>query len=252
MGDAISSVRLLVSDIDGTLLDRGRPTVGLSSLRALLQAYRHQVKLVYATGRSLESTLELVRGGVLPEPDAIAGFVGTEIGLAPGFEPLEEWAEQIAAGWNRSRAVAVALSFPRVRSQPERFQSPLKASFYLDAPEVVPVLERALAAQRAGARVIYSCDRYLDLIPAAAGKRNAAEHLRARFHIPQSGVLTAGDSGNDLDMLLDGRFHGVAVGNAEQELRGVVKAEHLHASDLPHAAGVLEGAEAFQFWTFRS
>lgn len=84
-----SSVRVLVTDIDGTLLDEGVPTPGLATLRLLIENQQDAVRVVYATGRSFFSTWKLVLADVLPVPDSIASSVGTEVWLPPCTGVLE-------------------------------------------------------------------------------------------------------------------------------------------------------------------
>jgi sucrose-6F-phosphate phosphohydrolase len=240
--------RLLVSDIDGTLLDNGAPTPGLETLRLVLYAHRDEVRLIYATGRSFESTRDLVVSGALPGPDGIAAFVGTEVWLPPWERQSRDFGNAVSQGWDLDAVLAVAAAFPALEPQPGEFQTLLKASYYLEDAAALPVLEKSLEDVGAGARLIYSCNRYLDIVPARAGKRNAVEFICRRWGADPRYVLVCGDSGNDLDMLQDPQFRGVAVGNSEEEVRCLVKAGPLHESSLPYAAGVLEGAEAFDFW----
>jgi sucrose-6F-phosphate phosphohydrolase len=240
--------RLLVSDVDGTLLDEGRPTAGLETLRTLVETMRPRIRLVYATGRTFDSMTELIGDGVLPRPDAMATSVGTELWLTPFDGADADYQNHISRGFNRERVMAAAVSFPQITPQPDEYQSPVKASFFLEDPEVVPRFEELLARADAGGRVIYSCDRFLDVLPRLAGKRNAVDHLCDRLGIRRSRVMVAGDSGNDLDMLSDPDFRAVAVGNAGKELECIGDDPSEHQSMLPHAAGVLEGAEVFGFW----
>lgn len=247
--DLVESSRLLVSDIDGTLLDSGRPTAGLETLKTLVEVKRPRVRLVYATGRTFGSMRSLLDRGVLPRPDAVVSSVGTELWLKP-FEAADPgYYGHVAEGFNRERVMAAAVSFPRIRPQPDEYQSPVKASFYLEDPEILEGFEELLERAKAGARVVYSCNRYLDVLPRKAGKRNAVEYLRRLVGIRRSRVMVAGDSGNDLDMLSDPDFRAVAVGNAEAELDSFGSGSADHRSVLPHAAGVLEGAEVFGFWS---
>ena len=241
--------RILACDIDGTLLDGGLPTAGLDTIRALVDLKGPQLVLVYATGRSLESTFDLISRGILPRPHAIAANVGTEIWINP-FEQLDaEYQSEVKTGYSRERVVAAAVSFSQITLQPDEFQSPIKASFYLEEPEMLPAFEELLCRSGAHARVVYSGNKFLDVIPHKAGKRNAVDHMRRRLRIRRSRVLVAGDSGNDLDMLADPEFLAVAVGNAKEELDSIGESSTEHQSRLPHAAGVLEGAEVFGFWS---
>jgi sucrose-6F-phosphate phosphohydrolase len=240
--------RLLVSDIDGTLLDKGVPTPGLETLRLVLYTHRDEVKLVYATGRSCESTRELIDSGMLPRPDGIAAFVGTEVWLPPWLASASSYRARVTEGWNVDSVRKVASAFAALELQPERFQTALKASYYLSDPEVLPPLEHALHDVDTRAKLIYSCNKYLDIVPARAGKREAVRFFCEHWSIDERYVLACGDSGNDIDMLTEPGFRGVAVGNSESELERLADPKALHRSSLPHAAGVLDGAEVFCFW----
>lgn len=243
----MNAQRLLVSDIDGTLLQEGRPTPGLDTLKVVLEAKNGSTRLVYATGRTFASTCELIEAGTLPPADAVAALVGTEVWLPPWEQAEEAYRRSLLEGWDLEALKAVAASFDALREQPDEFQTNLKLSFYLDDEGQLEGLHHALKERGLQFRLIYSGGEFLDLIPARAGKRRAVEFLQRAWQIPRAQVLTAGDSGNDTDMLADPRYQGVAVGNAQEELQDL-HARRLHLADLPHAAGVLEGAEEFDFW----
>jgi sucrose-6F-phosphate phosphohydrolase len=241
-----SGARILVSDIDGTLLNEGRPTVGLGTLSASL-AVAGPVRLVYATGRPFGSTRDLVTEGVLPPPDAVAALVGTEIWRPPWEKPDQDYSRAISPGWNRRAVMQSAATFPELAPQPARFQSLFKASFYLEDPGRLPAFKRELLTRGVRARVIYSKGRFLDVIPEHSGKRGAVEYLRKLWGVGSACVLVAGDSGNDMDMLKEPDFMSVAVGNSEDKLKNLSDEESFHLASLPFAAGVLEGAEEFEF-----
>jgi sucrose-6F-phosphate phosphohydrolase len=241
-----SGKRILVSDIDGTLLNEGRPTVGLGTLGSVL-ARAGPVRLVYATGRSFGSTRDLVTEGFLPPPDAVAALVGTEVWLPPWEKPDPGFLRAISAGWERRTVMEAASVFAELDPQPARFQSVVKASFYLSNPSRLPSFKRELNSRGVRARVIYSGGKYLDVIPEESGKRSAVEYLRDLWGVESSNVLVAGDSGNDLDMLKEPDFMSVAVGNSEDKLKKLSGEDTFHLSSLPFAAGVLEGASEFDF-----
>ena len=53
-------------------------------------------------------------------------------------------------------------------------------------------------------------------------KKQAVEYLANYYNIPFSEVMAVGDSTNDIP-LLDGEWHGVAVGTAHPDLKAVAK-----------------------------
>ena len=100
--------RVLVSDIDGTLLKAGRPTAGLETLRLMIDHGEPGMRLAYATGRTMQSVLDLVRDGTLPEPHAVASLVGTEVWLPPWSRADEAYSAWIAEHWSRERLLETA------------------------------------------------------------------------------------------------------------------------------------------------
>jgi sucrose-6F-phosphate phosphohydrolase len=245
----VTDRRILASDIDGTLLLDDEPTPGLETLRLLLQNAPADVRLVYVSGRSFAQTQPLVKQGILPPADAIAAMVGTELWLPPWDEPDPEYHRLLSRSWDREAVARVVQGFDEVRPQPERYQTDLKASYFCEDQTVVERLREALNKRGLRARIIWSAGKHLDLLPRAAGKLQAVEFVRRRWQVPPKLVLVSGDSGNDRSMLAEPGYLSVAVGNAEPELDDLPDGQRFHQADLPYAAGVLEGAEAFDFWT---
>ena len=242
--------RVLVSDIDGTLLLQGEPTDGLKELSRLLARYRSGVRLIYATGRTFTSTWDRIERGILPVPDAIASLVGTEVWFPPWNNPSQGHALYIKNGWDRSAVEDIAHVFRTIlEPQEDMFQSPFKASYILHDPAAIRIIQECLTSHSIQAQVIFSCNRYLDFLPLRAGKNRAADYCCHRWKIPTGRVLACGDSENDSDMLTDPQKLAVVVGNAENTLRRMRENSTFHIADAPFAMGVLEGADSFQFWS---
>ncbi|MBN2529274.1 MAG: HAD-IIB family hydrolase [Deltaproteobacteria bacterium] len=244
------SKHILASDIDGTLLRDGRATPGLKALKRLVENHRDAVALVYATGRSIGSTLSLIETGVLPKPKAIASFVGTEIWF-PSWYFSDTYRHYISEGWHRMEILHIAQTVFRLQLQDAHFQSPHKLSFFLNSHATVFDLKEYLTNKNFPARVVYSCGKYLDILPARAGKASALRFLRQKWQVSSRNVLACGDSGNDIDMLTAPGTCNVAVGNLERELQHLSSEGHFYVAELPYAGGVLEGAAAFDFWPRR-
>jgi sucrose-phosphate synthase len=65
-----------------------------------------------------------------------------------------------------------------------------------------------------------------------------------RFGIDMSHVLTAGDSGNDIDMLR-GLSRGIVVGNYSKEVGVLKKSKDVYFSAQTNAAGILDGLKHY-------
>ena len=94
------------------------------------------------------------------------------------------------------------------------------------------------------AKVIFSGNKNLDIIPQAAGKGEVIEYLRQQLNISAKQVVVAGDSGNDVDMFIP-PYRGIVVGNADPDLEQL-KGDHIYHARAFYAAGVLEGLKYWQ------
>jgi sucrose-phosphate synthase len=96
------------------------------------------------------------------------------------------------------------------------------------------------------ANVVLSHGAYLDVLPLRASKGTAIRYLSMKWHLPPERMLVAGDSGNDEEMLR-GDVLSVVVANHTDELECLRDQSRLHFAAQPHAWGVLEGLEHFDF-----
>ena len=83
-------------------------------------------------------------------------------------------------------------------------------------------LERYRNQNISGVEVNSGADTIVEFISADYSKGKAVEFLAKHFNIPLERVMTVGDSTNDIT-LIQGPWHGVAVGGAVDELKKVAK-----------------------------
>ena len=241
---------VLASDIDNTLTG-DRPA--LDRLRTELEILREkgELFLILSTGRRLDQVIDGFEDEGIPVPDAVVSQVGTEIFLPPftrGKAPLPVWHDMLMEDFSREEALKVLHGVEGVEMQPEKFNTPLKVSCYLDgAPDpeaaVAEIRERLKYRSDGLCQVVWSSGRDLDLIPVAAGKGNAIRFVINLQGLHADTILVAGDSGNDRSMF-DEFQRGIVVGNARPELLQLKK-EHpipeFYFARESGAAGVREG-----------
>ncbi len=237
--------RILISDIDNTLIGDREAT------RALLERIREfggRIALGVATGRTLESTLKVLREWQVPLPSVLITDVGSEIYYGPGMERDRSWSQHIDYRWNPEGIREVVAELPGLSLQEPEHQRRHKLSYYLD-PDKAPALRairRALRKEGLHANLIYSHGMYLDFLPVRASKGRAVRYVAVKWGIPMDHILVAGDSGND-EELLTGETLAVVVGNHSEELADLEGREGIYFAQGEYARGILEG---FEHWGF--
>ncbi|MGG2461457.1 trehalose-6-phosphate synthase [Streptomyces sp. RGM 3693] len=232
-------VRVLVTDLDGTLL--GGDRAARQRLRRALD--RHpEITVVFATGRGLPSVRSrLARDPLLPAPRWIIADVGASIIDGSGMTHVDGLEAELRAGWPGAERVRAALRrFPELVHQ-DGVPQDGRCSFFL-APEHLSA-EITGVVERLGCSWSYSAGRYFDVLPPHAGKGQAVQRLADKVQWPVSGLLVAGDSLNDLSLFRLGA-HGVIMGNAEPALPAQVPDSDLvHRPPLDGAAAILDALE---------
>ena len=226
---------VLATDLDGTLL-AGSPDAR-RRVRELFAAKEAGARLVFVTGRGLESILPLLSDPTIPVPDYIIADVGATV-VHGDLRPVGNLQDEIAARWPGSQAVLKALAgFPGLRRQ--SVPQERRCSFLAGEAEVTPALRAAVDAL--GCDLLLSAGCYLDVLPRGVGKGPAILRLAQAVGLDPATIVVAGDTLNDLSMFETG-LHGVVVGRAEPALVEAVRKRPLvHIAAGEGCDGILEG-----------
>ena len=259
---------ILATDLDGTIIPpQGAEAVGpgLSEFRELLGT-RSDVVLAYVTGRHLE----LARKGIslldLPEPDLLVCDVGTSVyRFGPGgyeLDPDYREAMANALGDVSPGAIRRALGgIGALEMQEGEKQADFKISYYVakqaDSDVVLREARSRLSGLGASASLVHSHEvnggrGLLDVLPGGVAKDRAVLHLHEHIGVGREQLVYAGDSGNDLAVMLAG-YRAVVVGNATADFKDQVRresidegvADRVYFARERYASGVLEGCRHF-------
>ncbi len=234
-----------ITDIDNTLLGDRK---GQEALVAWLKANAGFNIFGIATGRPLESAIDILRKNRMPIPDVLITSVGSEIHYGLRGTPDIGWANHIRHLWRREDVLHVMKEVPGIRLQSAENQREFKLSYLVNTQKMPPVEEihQLLRQHHLHAQVIYSHGEFLDLLPIRASKGHAIRYLSYKWGLPLSNFLVSGDSGNDIEMLV-GDTMAVVVGNHSPELTHLKVITQIYFALAHHAHGILEGMQHYKF-----
>ncbi|MBX6394085.1 MAG: HAD-IIB family hydrolase, partial [Burkholderiales bacterium] len=231
---------LLATDLDGTFL-AGAPEARQTLYQLI--ARNPDIKLAYVTGRGLESVLPLLFDPSLPDPDYIICDVGATVVAGNNLLPIQPLQGEIALRWPGEQKVAAAFAdHPRLVRQ--NTPQERRCSYFCESDDVDDEIERI--AHSLGCDVLFSADRYLDILPKGVNKGSTLRALVEHLGIDSDRVLVAGDTLNDLSMYQQG-FKGVCVGGSEAGLIEATRAlpQVLHA-EREGCGGILDAIAHFR------
>jgi Cof subfamily protein (haloacid dehalogenase superfamily) len=240
-------IRLLLSDVDGTLVTRDKRLTAQSAAaaRALQQA---GIGLAITSSRpprglrmlvqplALQGLLAGFNGGLIVEPDFLpverhgldpkAARQALELiqdqGLDPWLYTQDSWLVRDAEGAHVARdehAVQFAPQVVRSFSDEDLAQAYKVVGVSDDYARVAETerLAQGLLGERASA--VRSQHYYLDVTNPNANKGAVVDMLSRRLGIPAEQIATIGDMANDVSMFRKSGFS-IAMGNATDEVKG--------------------------------
>lgn len=238
----VKARQFIISDLDGTLVE-GNETEGLDELKQWIQAQKDEVVFGIASGRNRELTEDALKKYDLPYPDIIICSAGSEIYYTDKFIPDKGWESHIDFKWKRKDLLDALKSFPGIRLQEEVAQRKFKLSYYVTSSfsdDNLANLYKFLDDRKLRAKILVTENKYLDLLPFRSGKGNAVRYLSYKWKVPLDQFITAGNSGNDKDMLT-GKIKGIIVANYSPEMEELKESRFIYFTKNRLSKGVMEG-----------
>jgi sucrose-phosphate synthase len=235
----------IIANIDNTLVGDGNEH--LAELLALLQENREHIGFGLATGRTVESATAFLEKQNVPLPDVLITDVGAEIYYGKKLHHGRGWETHISAKWDRNKIVDLLKELPFLKYQQPEVQRRFKISYELQpGKDRLAAIHERLLKNQCRYNLIYSRDKYLDILPYRASKGKAIRYLSYKWEIPLVNFLVCGDSGNDEEMLR-GEPLGVVVGNYSPELKKLKGIRSVYFAKQKYSGGILEGIKRYQF-----
>jgi sucrose-phosphate synthase len=239
--------RAIFTDLDQNLV--GNP----AALRHFVEVIRENRKCVtfgIATGRRIDTALTLMKKHGIPTPDVLISSLGTRIHYGQALTEDDFWADHIDHNWNPQRVARVLAELPGLKRQPKHDQTPFKLSYYID-PQKAPSVDEIVTLIRKEeltANVMSSFGQFLDIVPSRASKGQALRYVAQRLEIPLEHILAAGGSGADEDMMRGNTLAVVVANRHHEELSQLTDQESIYFASQPHAQGLLEAIDHYDFF----
>ncbi len=238
--------KLILSDIDYTLIGDDK---SLNEFDEIIKKKNSHVGFAVATGRVVESTVEILKKKNIVMPDILITSVGSEIYYNNNDHLIysKGWDAHISHLWQRDKIVQLLTRYDFLKYQELKNQRKFKISYYtFNNKKNINKVSELLIKNKIKCNLIFSHGQYLDILPYRASKGRAIRYLAYRWNIPFENILVAGDSGNDMEML-KGDLLGVVVSNYSPELEVLRGMNKVYFSSKEYAAGIIDGLKHYNF-----
>ncbi len=225
----------ICTDLDRTLLPNGKQPESPAARSIFTRLVsRQEICLAYVTGRNLSLVQEAIQDYNLPLPNWIIGDVGTSIYkfFDDQWQYWHSWTQEIADDWKGLKASDLEPLFTDLTDksllnlqEPDK-QNRFKLSYYLpldiEKESLQEEINLRLKQHSIAASLIYSVDEIagiglLDILPAHATKLHGVEFLMDHLGFDYSNTVFAGDSGNDMQLLVSA-VSSILVANAHDDI----------------------------------
>ena len=232
---------MLVCDFDGTLTGSEE---GVVAVAKLLEG--RDFAFVVATGRRPADVVRRMAEIGVPRPDFVIGDVGVAMHEGGSEVPLADWNDTFRE--HRRDDIRRAL-VARFALQEPWDEAPHKLSYECTDPAVAEGVVQFLEEEGLPAQVVYSHERFLDVLPVRGTKGDAVRFLCARLGIDMKDCVAVGDSGNDRSML-EAAGQPVLVANHYAEVNDLAARPGVYVTRQPHGLGVVEGVLHYRVKTW--
>lgn len=262
-------IKMIVSDIDGTLIDHTERI--FPELKAfVLRCREHGIHFTFATGRTKELAAHLVEELGISDPYVIANgaciFRGEECLLAHGFSALPvlfvlKRADELGltvtiADTKAERAVRETDYVKEHQKHGNRYRELIDLNtvdfkrqtfqkiMFMDEHKSGKIEEvhRLLKGFESQYWITTYSNQAVELGPLGCNKASGVRELAALMGISMDEIMACGDFYNDMEMIREAGI-GVAVANANDSLKQAAD----YTAKASYAFGVIEAAEKYCF-----
>ncbi len=229
----------LATDLDGTFL--GGSNEDKQTLYQLIRE-NESIRLVFVTGRNLDTVTPLLNDEIVPKPEYIICDVGATIVKGTTLEPMQPIQADIENKWRGGIALSKALeNFPGIR--PQEIPMMRRKSYFFEGNVDFVALKEI--GHEFSCDLLVSAGKFVDFLPRGVNKGSTLKHLVSYIDVHEEQVLVAGDTLNDLSLFQTG-YKGVVVGGSEESLVDATRSkQHIFHAAKTGCGGILEAIRLF-------
>lgn len=236
--------KLLITDIDDTLIGDDE---ALAELMDLLKLNREHLGFGVSTGRSIDNVVDLFERRGLMTPDVIIPSMGAGIFYRFKSFPDRGWQTHIAKNWDRKKIKELLDGLDFLTYREEDAQNEFKVAYSMESKkDRLAQIHDLLTRERTRYTLVFSHDKYLDILPLRASKSKAIRYLGYKWEIPMKNIMVCGDGASDAEML-KGTVQGVVVANHAKALDSLTGKRKIYFAQGACACGIIEGLKKFKF-----
>ncbi|MFH1357192.1 MAG: HAD-IIB family hydrolase [bacterium] len=241
--------RAIITDIDNTLIG---DKASVQKLLSIIKRHRHELGFGIATGRTIDATVKILIEWGIPIPDVMITGVGCEIYYGSQLIPDKAWSKHINYRWNPNEVKRLMKKVKGLITQKASEQREFKLSYDVAKNNThlisAKMIKAYLRRNNIHVNVIFSHGKHIDILPLRTSKGAALRYFALKWDLPFENLLVAGDSGNDVEMLI-GDVKGVVVGNYSPEMEKLKEEGNIYFAKGHYAAGIVEAINHFDFFS---
>ncbi|WP_373479654.1 HAD-IIB family hydrolase [Geminocystis sp.] len=259
---------LICTDLDRTLIPNGKSPESPCARALFHQLVAHEnIFLAYVTGRDQNLVKNAMENYHLPSPNFVISDVGSSIYKIVNNQWLRitDWDQKIQKDWGnftREKLSTFLIDINECKLQEKEKQGLSKLSYYIplkyDHKKLLKKIKLRLEEVKIKSNLIWSVDEeknigLLDILPKSANKYQAINYVMNKEKFTLENTVFAGDSGNDLDVLVS-PIKSILVANAHEEIKNIIQKMQLQETNNiyiaegkylnlngNYSAGILEG-----------
>lgn len=207
---------------------------------------RDDVKVIYSSGRIVESTMLEIEKYNLPKPEYIFGGIGSQIYDYKNKKFIENHNQDIKGDNFDAKKIMDHLKAKGYPLADFNNTHKICCDFLNPSKENLTKLQTEIEEMGIKAALYLSGARILDIVPKSVSKAKPIHYIVDLIKIDYKNMVISGDSHNDIDMYKVKSGGKILLPNAENSLKNEISdMENIIKVQEKYAFGVVEGIKKF-------